>query len=839
MYIKYYRSDNLKYSSRKRRLNLGNDLVPFAEEEQRSVRLGDGATTFIRTSSDNICDYVTIDGTRWFVIDYQYLNGKQVQLNLQRDVVGQFGLSGAYGKIERGYTDSILKYRKELSLNEVLKERIPIKSKSNTYGNITVSTHENEKWGVLYFTRDSKEDKVSINIPAFSPAYETVGFPNVGTKYREERISCNCGISMSVRVKLYISVPEHDDIFMGDYHYVVEVLEDYAYGEWTTGVTANRTDAQFTSLADEIFPWVLRCTTTASALGDMGIYEKIAHAAALNLGVFVSQNMTSDGYGYSRPSYKTLESIPIGTKSADGKNYKIENDVYSYSISNEEDEYAYGNTNYRTFAQKLFDNYGVQSFSEANGVYGRVRIESYSLPNMSTSGELTGYGRINSYFEAGTFYYSRTLIPHSEAGIIDIPMTMQFVDEPYSCLVFPLYDVTINLSSPQKTKRYVVEQKSAFDVFNNVIEALSGENGFLVDAQIYPYCPIINDEQASLKASGTQDEYPFFSILSTYFTTDCDLLLQPYLDVKKEYISRKYSIVSPEQSSRFSFNFYDYVNEFVPDGDKNNASITIRIKTALKPFAIISSAVILRKPNSRGEVLMGINYESDLKGSQPSSNGFECSLASSAFETYKRENSNYQALFALDKEELERNQQVERVNEATQFAMNMITGTAFGAIAGAEIADAGIWNSFGAKAAGAGIGAGIAAATIGTAGGIQLATNDSLREYERTLQQQRFDLTIGTIKNLPNSINRISSFNEIIMREFYYVVEIYQCTDFELTVVDNFISQYGYGIGVYDFFSNYNKNGWFLKGSVVKSNLAINLHNILTRELEGGIYIYE
>ena len=121
----------MAYATRKRYIDISK-FEYYKEEDNRSVRLGNGANTSVKTQIDSLDEprqvtYVTIDDTRWFVTDYIYLNGRQVEFNLQRDVVGEFGLGTSYGKIERGYTDGILKYRKELSLNEVLTKRVPLK----------------------------------------------------------------------------------------------------------------------------------------------------------------------------------------------------------------------------------------------------------------------------------------------------------------------------------------------------------------------------------------------------------------------------------------------------------------------------------------------------------------------------------------------------------------------------------------------------------------------------------------------------------------------------------------------------------------------------------------
>ena len=173
--------------------------------------------------------------------------------------------------------------------------------------------------------------------------------------------------------------------------------------------------------------------------------------------------------------------------------------------------------------------------------------------------------------------------------------------------------------------------------------------------------------------------------------------------------------------------------------------------------------------------------------------------------------------------------ETERVNEKTSAAVNTLTQTAMGALGGHALG-----GNIGAIAGGAAAGV-----TVGAANVIQYAQNEKLREYEVYLQQQNFDLQIGTVKNLPNSINRVSSFNEIVLRDFYYVLEVYECTDIEKSIVDTFIGIYGYELGVIDFFSNYYKEGWYIKGTLMKSDLPVNQNQIAATELNGGIYYYE
>ena len=791
MLIRYYKNKDLAYATRNRHVDISK-FDFFNEEENRSVRLGDGANTTVKTSVENICDYVVIGHTRWFVSNYVYINGGQVQLNLQRDVVGEFGLDNCFGKIERGYTDGILKYRKELSLNEVLKKRIPIIPSSKTYGNIEVNTHDGEMWGILYFTKDSSKGKVAINIPAFAPTYEMGTAIPDGSTYIE-----------STKTNVFQNFIARFVYVEDSYPYDISCSINYKYdnGQWTYDIKCS-----YYGIAPNV------------CLG-LQVNAILNVDRAIEIARKFCERVAQDTL---RQNYTTYFTFPntiypdYNFPDYDGKVIKDGNDYYSYTAT--------------------------RDTSSDNGQYSRAGFVSYlnSIGSISmdngivvtpTNAQDNGGLYLSSYISMNTITYNRTTLDRSTVGTIEVDMTTQLVDEPYVILAFPLYDVTIKDNNENVT--YVIQRHNAFMIFNEVIQGLSGENGFLVDAQIYPYCPDITKKQTQL-VSGDNTTYPFFAINSTSYTRKCNIQLLPYMDVKKEYLTRNYSIVSPEQSSKFSFNFYDYVNSFEGSGEYNNVEMEISVKTALKPFAIISSAVIKRVNSLKGE-----NYVTNLEGSQPSSNGFECSLASNAFETYKRQNSNYQALFGLEKEELAKQHQVERVNESVQLMMNILTATSFGAIAGASIADAGLFSLFGTKAAGAAIGAGVSGGAVGIASIIQGVENEKLRKYEEYLQQQKYDLTLGTIKNLPNTISRISSFNEIIMQEFYYVLEVYECTDEEKNIVDTFIKNYGYGLGVYDFAINYKRNGWFLKASIIKSSLPVNLHEILVTDLKGGVYIYE
>lgn len=832
MIIKYYKNENLKYASRKRYSSL-EEFTPSSSEVQKSVLLGDGAKTHIKTSINNLCDYVTIDGTRWFVVSYIYLNGKQISLNLQRDVIGEFGISSCYGKIERGYTDSILKYRKELSLNQILKDRKKLIPDINTYGNYTVDNHTNEMWGIIYFVKPTEinpntgepyPEQVNINIPAFLPEVSDLPF-------KENNLSTVTGYENKSYIEFYLT-----------FTYVLATNANRTifvkYKVYIDKMDNVRVERE--NMPDSPYPNQPNPEVNKNACVDISIVPKDTSIDSRNMNIIKSGidiydyldnfiinifNSYLDNSGYSLPPI-----VSIGDSVSEYNGVIIKNNDEYYSFNVEDDyESSYGTipsiSDFKSFLANSFNNKTFTTDVITNG-----GVIPTTRSNVRTSNNII----MKSEFLLKSSIIKNSKITSFADGTITIDTTTQLTDEPYSILAFPLFNCKIT----RDTNEYNIDKNVAFMIFNTVIQYLSGgEHPYIIDAQIYPYCPNLTNVQSVIQG------YPFFSIEKTSFITPSTVQLLPYKDVKKEYIKREYSIVSPEQSNKFSFNFYDYVNIFTSgvDNSKNYTSLNILIKTALKPFAIISSAVLQPKTdNISNPILKGITYSSDLRGCQPSSNGFECSLSSNAFQTYKRENSNYQQIFGLKQEELIQNQKVERQNEKIQGIVNRVSSASMGAIAGASlVSDAGLTGaaSAGAKLA-AGVAGGAAAlAVTDYAYKEQWKINEEQRAYELKLQKQEYELDLGTIKNLPNSINRISSFNEIILQDFGYIIETYECTDYESNIVDNYIEQFGYLIGVIDFVSNYYKKGWFLRSTLIKSNFNTNLHMIAENELMGGIYL--
>lgn len=809
MVVKFFRDNRIKYATRKRYINI--NIEPFNTETYKSIVLGNGAETTLKTSSDNICDYVTIDDTRWFVTSYVYLNGKQVVLNLQRDVIGEFGINECFGKIERGYTDSILKYRKELSLNQILKKRIKIVPDKLDYGGWNVNTHDDEKWGILYIAKPyTDEQKININIPSFSPQPSDLPFVSKNPSMRTTGFK-----EGNISVEFYVKFINNKNTIIG----AVDITFNVYLSQ---GFTVSVKEIKATN-PDKYYPVTYKIDTdmdNSNYVFNLIEYGKTIGTSCAVLTLSNFQNNIEDGFEFPDDTAHYNDNIP--NENYDGLIVKNDNKFYLYK-DEKVNLNVYGTIwqDFNSFYSNILSK--VKTFSKDNFVFSLYyfRVDNEAFYNA------------DCYIIENVRKLTYKQLTAEESGTMEFNVANNFIDEPYYITVIPLYDVTIT----NGISTYNISKTRAFEIFNTVIQNLSGgENPYLVDAQIFPYCPNISSVNTELEG------YPIFNLSSTSFERICTLYPYPFSDIKKDYICRELSIVSPEKSNKFTFNYYDYVKTVDDENGINKSPLVVKIKNSLKPFAIISSVVIDRDTtyiNDKESPLAGITYGSDLNGCQPAGNGFECSLASNAFETYKRQNSNYQQLFNLEKEELQKQHSVELVNESVSTVMNTITAASFGAIAGGAMSDISVAGTNVSKAAGAIAGGAVAGATAGAAMITQTVENQKLREYEEYLQQERFNLNIGTIKNLPSSINRISSFNEIIMKDFYFALEIYECSNYEIDAVDRFISNYGYGIGIYDFISNYVREDWFIRADLITSRLNLNLHMIAKKELAGGIYINE
>ena len=465
MLIKYYDNKELVYTSRKRYRTF--NFEPFAQETQNRVLLGDGAKTSIKTSVTNLCNYVTIDNTRWFVVNHTYLNGGQIRLNLQRDVIGEFGINNCFGKIERGYTNSILKNRKELGLNQILKKRSKLIPETGIYGNYTVDNHNDELWGIMYLTRPS-DGQITIPIPGFAPETSDFDFIENGT----QKIR-------SVQSELYFAITIRTSPGLNLFNVYMNFTSNGEY------IDLSDIEVVYTENGQYNYQFVFDTQFMGLDIPEQADLIKQIFSVFAELNVF----------GFDDSAMFVVPSKPsVDTYIPDYDNITIlhDNKYYKYTMTE-------GTKS--TFGSKADNSVLTSLLRELIGTYDFLS-KTYQLKSISVSDPDHIVFDYSCAWKSNVVTYNYTILSGLDAGELVIDVSgVDLVNEPYYILVFPLYDVNIS-----GVKNYTINSSEAWSIWNNVILSLSGDNGYLVDAQIYPYCPVLTSVNAEING------YPFFNI---------------------------------------------------------------------------------------------------------------------------------------------------------------------------------------------------------------------------------------------------------------------------------------------------------------------------------------
>lgn len=354
----------------------------------------------------------------------------------------------------------------------------------------------------------------------------------------------------------------------------------------------------------------------------------------------------------------------------------------------------------------------------------------------------------------------------------------------------------------------------------------SGEQKFLFDLQLLPFCPFSSvpkfvgdvltfSDQPSARYTVVNDKdskpiyYLFWSNVSsgTFNITD----YQFNVDNKK--LSNQVDmmrLVSPNFSSQF---------EFSPA--KNNGISYFNVDFTYLPY----SSYIHVNPDFKGL------YKEDYNDSRGLifQGDFSVMYLSDAWEAYQTSNKNYLEVFNRDVQNLETNYKYQHIQSGISSVVSAITS---------GLAVGGLVNG------GAGIGTGLASAVGGVADmSIQQALHNEQLDYKRDM----FGYQLDNIKALPNSIAKSTAYTE--NNKIFPILEYYTCTDEEKEAVAKKIAFNGMSVGVIDKPIRYIGNNWsykdiqdkgYIKCKLIKleGTQANDFHlvNMLGDELNKGVY---
>ena len=423
------------------------------------------------------------------------------------------------------------------------------------------------------------------------------------------------------------------------------------------------------------------------------------------------------------------------------------------------------------------------------------------------------------------------------------------ISEPYAVLAVPLFSINYRTTTggPLLQANLLQTQRVFYDFIRRFG---GGSSPQIADAQIFPYAPqvfkdahVIDSDgewlnMAGMNMIGAQSggspttSIPYVILDNANIRFSWYGHVRPYVHPRKEATLRKLRLAAPNFSSIFDFNYYDFNNEITNWGsDNNNADMRIDVEITLRPV----EPFVIARPFTRDNTLMGTTEHEDFRGLVLSGSMFQATMTSSAYETFRRENTMYQQIQQRRVDTLQIQHDVERQNDVVNLAMGTLQGTFMGAMAGSSLGGSTLTGSL----IGGGLGGAAAGITAGAALAYQNIQNERLRARERSDQKFYFEANIANVKAQPDTLNRVSGFNSTMLRRFSIRLEIYAPTEEEVAYYDQHIDTYGHEIGVTDNLQRHLIQPCFVQAELPFSSEPPHIHNRLNEDLQKGVYYYE
>lgn len=375
----------------------------------------------------------------------------------------------------------------------------------------------------------------------------------------------------------------------------------------------------------------------------------------------------------------------------------------------------------------------------------------------------------NCFVDAGMTKQTNSLYPYTVYGAqkyrlqldevklqgtysYDIPVVRRFTyDAPYDVFAIPYGNFTFNGVTCSTTAAMAVAMGIATDYAGN---------GTLYDLQLLPYCPFEitgptytstdTKEYSYITTTGSSPTnvgviFNVSSVNRQSFTVDCPIAVN---NIKVANETQFCRIVSPDYSSSF---------EFSPA--KNRGVDYIKVDLTLKPF----QPYIHLAPNFKG--LYGADFD-DARG-LICGGSFSLPIVTDQWKTYQLNNINYERIFNRQIQNLD-------INNKAQLWSDILGGAAGAIGAGAQSGAIG----------GPGVGIGVGLASLG-AGIADTAINAHLRQEQKAYTTDLYNLQLGNIRALPNTLAKVDSFNQ--QNKKWPFVEFYDCTDNEKIALANTI----------------------------------------------------
>lgn len=720
-----------------------------------------------------INDENEIEG-RWFIIEADRTRGQQYRLSLKRDVVAEkIGvIANSPCFVEKGHvlSDNPLIFNREnFDCNQIKQQECLLKDKSQI------------SWLVVYYNLDNtSKSKLQGSVSTTDQDYIDTGATTLA-----------------------------EWTFYSDYHegYKSPNFKDlYVYAE-----CAGTTDEARVAYDNNLNVLVKGEVQSDTGLSyNKGVSETLV---AIQECIDSNKNTIKTMLGLYREPSMTLQNF----LDHDGQLYKVGSTFYRVHITSNADD---------TIDEYLEEGDLFDALSNAFKVGGTFKA--------GWSGNFDEAFRVRIGFKN----YSVDFVPET-SGIhtynFDFHECKDIDDAPYGMLVFPYKS---NNTNPKEVQ--YGDWNLSLMIARQLCLSGVGPSSPIIDVQILPYCPL--NLGATVYADGsislnyltelTNDDYTFVTegllnklivlhpqkcnFTKKIITTSLTISAQMYFSYKegkgKDYKTENqctfYRLVSPNYNGQFEFN-----------RAKNGDFSEMNVDCTYKPY----QPYIHVNPNFGR--LYGKDYN-DARG-LICGGDFSITVATSAWETYKLQNKNFQEIF---------NRQIESMDTMHKYGMieqgiNAIAGTTQGAMSGFIMSGG---NPIGAVA-GAGLSGG---------GGIaDLFMSQAKFNEQRDLAVDMHNFQLGNVKALPHSLSKVDGWNE--NNKLFPFLERYSCTDEEIEIFREKIKYEGMTINALGKIKDYidtTEDMTFVKGQLIRleglneeSHFTYEIYN----EISKGVYLYE
>ena len=889
MKLSIYTSADLSYANRKvyksvvRAPDITIDIKHFDYGDMNNASV-------VLTNQSNInpreITYVVVkedgeDDLHYWVTTIEFLSKNKYRLGLYRNVWVNVNLDNTYGLIKRGTASNIANYKANtMKVNQVKTKEIYITDKYTTVTDGAIS--KPSSWGILY-TAQLDDDAANPYIQLETPPYVISGGVNqAGNNYYSNVSSSGNRRFRNIYDRLIIIAQSAGtEVAIGAYNIIYDLIisQSGAKSIRIISIVAGKDTEQ------EDLPVVTGVQLTNTLFNTGGPFRRYLGTKTT---VFLKCKITNNTTSPTLPdiswfALSLLESdIPItqGFNNLDIPNSLVNKQpeditvaptVYAYepaaqAASNDnaiievEEEY-YRTSVSRTNLGKTINENIEKVIQVTSNIYdiGTVSLAQFYTainPDLGKSeiefGALleTGMVTLNSYSGPIVAQESYVINTHkySYSKLDDYTITLDkaklnntlMLSQPYGIIAIPLFDTRVKVGGVITETTGVDNQKTYYKLISKYS---GGAAPFIIDAQIIPYAPTVFKENLKTddgvyidytnmtdiiaSKTGTYRGTPIVMLSNADINIDYYTNLNPYTDIQKEYTCRSYRLQSPSQDAAFDFKYYDYNRYATPFkiDETTEADTNIQVDITLKPFGVYMHA----KPCCKDNSLVASREFDDISGMVCGQGIFQSSMTSSAFESYKRDNSLYSDIQDRKIETLHIDQRTERENERIGGIIGTAQAGSMGAMAGGSMG-----GMAGALAGGT---AGIIAA--GLAYDKQIEENDKLRKREMEDAKYFYNANLQTIKNLPNTLNRVSGINQDILNHFCIYIEVYDCTEEEREIYDTLTNLTGNKLEINDKLGNYLIHGKYIQANIFTSDQKQEIVEAIKNDLDRGVYYYE